>query len=384
MSTLASPDRVDPSPRAALRVRRATHADNAALVALTLACPMNGDIGLVSDRAPDFFALNRLEGERWEVLVAEDAAERIVGCVAVAARRAWLHGREVSTLYVSDLKVHPEWRGGPAADLLEQAARDACERMGGSEVPVLLTVLAGNRAMERRTPGPRGLPRLDRFATFDAWSIPLAWRRADPEDATPFTVEAARPRDLEAMAELWAAVAPTRQWTPAHDAASLARFIQRAPGLDMEGVRLAFGPDGRLAAWAAVWDQSVFKRMRVTRWSPRLKVARAAVNAVAPWLGAQRLPDVGAPLPGASLALACVPTTAPAAMRALVLDACRLLHGRCAFLSVGLDERDPLRAALGGLMAQPTRVHAYATTPAAPWRGAPLDDRPLHCEIALV
>jgi N-acetylglutamate synthase-like GNAT family acetyltransferase len=384
VSALVSPERIDSGPRAALRVRRATYADNAALVALTLACPMEGDIGLVSDRTPDFFALNRLEGERWQVLVAEDAAERVVGCVALAARRAWLAGREVDSLYVSDLKVHPEWRGGPAADLLEQEVRDAAERMGGPDVPVLLTVLAGNRAMERRTPGPRGLPRLDRFATFDAWSIPLAWRRPAPEDVTPYTVEAARPRDLEAMAELWACVAPTRQWTPAHDAASLARFIARAPGLDMESVRLAFGPDGRLAAWAAVWDQSVFKRMRVTRWSPRLKVARAVVNAVAPWLGAQRLPDVGAPLPGASLALACVPVTAPSAMRALVLDACRLLHGRAAFLSVGLDERDPLRAALRGLMAQPTRVHAYATTPAAPWSGAPLDDRPFHCEIALV
>ena len=370
--------------RPALRVRRATHADNASLVALTLACPMNGDIGLVSDRAPDFFALNRLEGERWEVLVAEDAGERVVGCVALALRRAWLHGRVLPTLWVSDLKVHPEWRGGPTADLLEQAVRDACERMAGNDVPVLVTVLAGNRAMERRTPGPRGLPQLDRFAAFDAWSIPLAWRRARAEDATPFTMESARPRDLEAMAALWAQVAPTRQWTPAHDAASLSRFIAQAPGLELDCVRLAFGPDGRLAAWAAIWDQSAFKRMRVTRWSPRLRFARSAYNLVAPWLGAHALPDAGAPLPGATLALACVPTTQPAAMRALILDACHLLHGRCAFLGVGLDVRDPLRAALRGLMAQPTRVNAYVTTPGAPWRGASLDDRPMHCEIALV
>ena len=372
------------STRPALRIRAATHADNGALVELTLACPMNGDIGLVSDRAPDFFALNRLEGERWEVLVAEDAAERIVGCVAVALRRAWLHGREVSTLWVSDLKVHPDWRGGPTADLLEQAVRDASERMGGRDVPVLLTILAGNRAMERRAPGPRGLPRLDRFASFDAWSIPLAWRRAAPEDVTPYVVEPARTRDLAAMADLWARVAPMRQWTPAHDVDSLRRFIARAPGLSLDMVRLAWGPDGRLAGWAAVWDQSSFKRMRVTRWSPRLRAVRAGYNLLAPWLGARRLPDVGGPLPGASLSLTCVPTTAPLVLRAIVLDACRLLHGRCAFLSVGLDVRDPLRAALRGLAAQPTRVDAYVTTPCDAWRGAPLDDRPLHCEIALV
>jgi hypothetical protein len=375
-----APNHARPAPR----VRPATHADNAALVGLTLACPMQGEIGLVSDRAPDFFALNRLEGERWEVLVAEDAAERVVGCVAVAARPAWLHERVVPTLYVSDLKVHPDWRGGPTGDLLERAARDACERLGGPDAPVMLTVLAGNRAMERRTPGPRGLPRLDRFASLEAWSIPLAWRRARPEAATPFSVRGARAADLEAMAALWNVVAPTRQWTPAHDAASLARFIRQAPGLELDDVRLAYGPDGRLAAWTAVWDQSCFKRLRVTHWSRRLRVARAACNLVAPRLGAHPLPDAGAPLPGATLSLACVPTTAPSALRALVLDACHRLHGRSAFLNVGLDVRDPLRPALRGLFAQPTRVDAYATTPAAPWHGAALDDRPLHCEIALV
>jgi hypothetical protein len=374
----------DSVPRPALRVRRATHGDNAALVALTLACPMRGEIGLVSDRAPDFFALNRLEGDRWEVLVAEDAADRVVGCVAIARRTAWLHGRPVPALYVSDLKVHPDWRGGPTADLLEQAARDACERIGGQVAPTLVTVLAGNRAMERRTPGPRGLPRFDRFATFEASSIPLAWRRALPEDETPFTVRAARREDLDEMASLWSTVARSRQWTPAHDADSLSRFLDAAPGLEVGDLRLAIGRDGRIAAWAAVWDQASFKRLRVTSWSPRLRVARAFANAVAARSGACRLPDAGAPLPGATLALPCVPLDQRGAMRALLLDACMLLHGRAAFLNVGLDVRDPLRAALRGLWAQPTRVGAYVTTPGGPWRGAALDDRPMYCEIALV
>ena len=48
-----------------------TAADNAALVALAAACPMRGDMTMCIDRAPDFFALARLEGERWRVGVAE-------------------------------------------------------------------------------------------------------------------------------------------------------------------------------------------------------------------------------------------------------------------------------------------------------------------------
>ena len=71
----------------ALAVRDARPDDNAALVALAAACPMAGDVTMCMDRAPDFFSLARLEGERWRVGVAE-SAEAIVGCVAASERLA--------------------------------------------------------------------------------------------------------------------------------------------------------------------------------------------------------------------------------------------------------------------------------------------------------
>jgi hypothetical protein len=36
------------------------------------------------------------------------------------------------------------------------------------------------------------------------------------------------------------------------------------------------------------------------------------------------------------------------------------------------------------MLATPTVIHAYATMPGGSWTGAPLDDRPLHFETALV
>ena len=42
--------------------RWAAPQDNRDLIALADACPMEGDVGLCVYRAPDFFALNRLEG----------------------------------------------------------------------------------------------------------------------------------------------------------------------------------------------------------------------------------------------------------------------------------------------------------------------------------
>ncbi len=74
-------------------VRLATESDNAALIELAASCPMEGDLSLRIDRAPDFFALNRLEGDRWKVAVVDGPLGDPVACVATAERRVWVHGR---------------------------------------------------------------------------------------------------------------------------------------------------------------------------------------------------------------------------------------------------------------------------------------------------
>ena len=73
-------------------IRDATPADNEQLIALAAACSMMGDISLRIDRGPDFFALNRLEGQSWRVGVAERAG-MIVGCVAISERLAYVNAR---------------------------------------------------------------------------------------------------------------------------------------------------------------------------------------------------------------------------------------------------------------------------------------------------
>jgi hypothetical protein len=112
-------------------------------------------------------------------------------------------------------------------------------------------------------------------------------------------------------------------------------------------------------------------------------------NAVAPLVGAPRLPAVGRPLAYASALHVCVPSH-----RADVLRALLLAHGNAlrsegvSFLSIGLDERDPLRRALDGLFPQPMRVDVLLSQPGrgaarAPMRTA-VAGNVLHFETALV
>ena len=366
----------------ALTVRDARPADNSALVALASACPMAGDMTMCVDRAPDFFALARLEGERWRVGVADIAGE-VVGCVAASERMVYLDGRVARTAYAGDLKVHPVHRGGPAADVLEEYARTACRGFGGNNVLTLSTVLAGNRSMERRTDGRRGLPALTPFAALNVHAIPLLWRRASRIDG--LSVSSARDEDVEEMAALWARLAPGRQLAPVIGAEELSAWMHRAPGLAVHDYLVARRTNGHIAGFVGIWDQRCFKQLRVLNYSSRVAAARRAVNAVAAISGRPRLPDPGGVLGSLAAVHLCVDSSETDVLRALLLHAYaeRRESGRHV-ITLALDQRDPLGRALVGLFAQPTVVRAYATTPAGRWLGGPLDGRPLYFESALV
>jgi GNAT superfamily N-acetyltransferase len=366
-----------------VRVRDARADDNASLLELAAACPMEGDIALAISREPDFFALNRLEGAQWRAGVA-DVDWGIAGCVMCAARTAYLHGEPRLTLYAGDLKVHPALRGVGVADALTEWTIAALHDLGAPDIPTLVTVLGGNRAMERRIGGRGGAAALTRFATVRAFSIPLLWPRSARTQGVSH-VSPATISDVDEMASLWRQVAPGRQFAPVFDAAELDAWITRAPGLAIDDYRVARSRDGRIIGFMAWWDQADFKQSRVLRYSPRLAVVRAAINAVAALTRGVRLPSIGEPLRYRTALHVCVPAGRPDVLRALVRASCAELRAqRYAVATIGLDVHDPLCLAMAGLAAQPTDVNAYVFTPGGPYVGPSLADRPLHCEISLV
>lgn len=366
--------------RRAVHVRDASADDNDALRAIAASCPMEGDIALTVMREPDFFQLNRLEGERWRVGVAE-ADGRVVGCVMAAERLAYLHGEPRRTFYAGDLKVDPTMRGRGVADALSAWARDAFAAMAADNHPILMTILGGNRPMERRTSGKGGMPHFRRFATIRVFSIPLLVPRTFTDAHR--RVSAATTEDIEEMVALWERVAPGRQFAPALSPDRFMNWLAMAPGLELSDYLLARDRAGRLLGFLAWWDQARFKQLRVLRYSPRLRVARAVVNRVASITGGVPLPDVGAVLRYRTAVHVCVENQG--VLHALLRASHReLRQARYAFATVGLDVYDPLCAALDGLFAQPTDVNAHVCAIGGDYKGPPLADRPLHYEIALV
>lgn len=366
-------------------MRHARPSDNEGLVALAAACPMVGELTLRIDRYPDFFALNRLEGERWKLAVAERAGG-VVGCAAFSERRVFVNGREMRTGYAGDLKVHPLHRDTVVADALCFWAERACAQLP-PRAPALITVLAGNTAMERRLSGSRGVPRFDKIGTIRTHSLTILWKRGRLSRRGLGSIETAPARwsDVTEMGELWERVAPGRQLAPVMTASSLAEWIRHAPGLDVSSYRLARSPSGELLGFVAVWDQRSFKQLTVVGYSRRMAAVRKAFNLFAPIVGAEPMPGPGAPLRCATMLHVCVPGDRPEVLRALLIDAHNdLRHSDCSFVNIGLDVHDPLSLALSGLFAQPTDVNAYVMSVRAGVAPEALDGLPLHYEIALV
>ena len=361
-------------------LRDATAGDNEQLIELAAACPMVGDVSLRIDRGPDFFALNRLEGMRWKVGVVERASA-IVGCVAISERISYVNGRESRTGYASDLKVHPAHRDTKIADALSRFAERESADLPPT-APVLITVLAGNRSMERRLSGPRGVPALRRLGTIRTHSLPILWRRR--VDGS-ITVDRAGWRDLKEMAALWKRVAPLRQLAPVLTVDNMAEFVDLAPGLDISSYRVARSRTGELLGFFAAWDQRSFKQLNVIGYSTRMRVARSVFNLVAPVAGGERMPGTGHPLNCVTIAHVCVPGETPEVLRALLTSTHNdLRRTGNSFINIGLDTRDPLSSATEGFFAQPTDVNACVTMARSGIPCEPLNDPPIHYEIALV
>ena len=361
--------------------RPATPGDNAGLLALAASCPMRADISICMHRSPDFFALNRLEGDDWRVTVADAEGEGAVGCIALARRRVWLDGRSVDSFYVSDLKVHPAHRGTGVADALQSDVWGWC-RTAGPDLPVLVTVLAGNRAMDRRIRAIRSMPPLARVGTVRVHTVPLL-RRVAALPGFP-RVSRADAADVAELSELWSRFASERQFAVHFDALDFARWIAAAPELRLEDYLVARDGTGRIVGFLALWDQHRFKQLHVAGLSPRGRLFRLLFNSAARTCGARPLPPVGDAVRCLAAVHVCVPPDRTDVLRRLLLAAIEAAHGTASFFTIGLDVRDPLASALAGLRSLPSDVDLYATSADGKFGGPRSRARLCHFETSLV
>ena len=131
-----------------MKVRDADPSNNEALVELAALCPMEGDVSLCVERAPDFFALSRLEGDDrgaassspTRATRSRRSASPSGPCTCTARIGGHLHGR---------LEGPPGPPHQGVGQALVSFALDTVHDLLGPDGMILGTMLAGDRPSRR-------------------------------------------------------------------------------------------------------------------------------------------------------------------------------------------------------------------------------------------
>jgi GNAT superfamily N-acetyltransferase len=232
------------------RVREATPADNAALLALDRQCVVAAATPVAFDRSPDFFARSRPYAH-WRTYVAEGDSG-LIGVGAMALKRVLVADRPVEVAYFYDLRVAPGFRRLGAAKAVGDAIR-AHTRSLHPTVGYSL-VREGNVASLSFVQGRGSRPL--RSCVLSLISIEgLA-------AADPARLRALGERDVEAVLRLARAAHPDHDLFPFPDVGSIRDRLLRLNGLGFGGL---YGWDDRggLAGCFGLWDYSPVMRMRI-------------------------------------------------------------------------------------------------------------------------
>ncbi|HEX5754568.1 MAG TPA: hypothetical protein VFZ09_50760 [Archangium sp.] len=347
-------------------LRRAKREDNPQLLELFGAVPMQGELVLATQRAPDFFRLydmQRGDAELW-VNEVEDGLD---GMGAILVRDGWLEGRPCRVGYLGDLRTRfSARRSRGLARFYGPVLEETAKRLG---VEAFLTaVMASNaaalQALVKRKRHREAQPHYSLLRRFSAVSVHFTRRR----EPTPgrYQVRRATAEDVPAMEALLDADHRTRPFGYRYDLGELRHRLERWPGMSVEGSYVAFDGSGKLVGCTSAWDPEAVKRYRVMAYRGSMRWVKWGYDAMATVLRAPRLPAPGNDFRYFYLCNTSVVGEDPAILRALVERVYADHHGRgYHFFSLYLGEEDPLAPALAGFFQRKLDFHLYAVTPAS-------------------
>jgi hypothetical protein len=239
--------------------------------------------------------------------------------------------------YLSDLRIHPDWRRG---SVLARGFRILREKVFAQGEWAQTLVLAQNSpALGFLRSRRAGLPEYLEAGLYKNWILPCQ-RVSQPTHR----VRKARPGDLPEIQSLLDVFSKRRSFSPVIDLTKIgAAYLN---GLEMDDFLVAEG-NGEIIGTMALWDQGGFQRLRVDGYSTGFSMARPFLNLHARLRGGAVFPAPGNAIPMLKAsAIACADDD-PAILRSLLAAAFPLLGGK--LLSIGLSEADPLAAALEDL-----------------------------------
>jgi GNAT superfamily N-acetyltransferase len=325
-----------------IQIRQATAADNDALIELTRATPMPGAISLRIDRDPDFFALLRMRGEALVYVAICDG--RLIGSISGTIHMAYVYGIAERVAYVGDLKVHPEFTGRRLSVRLISALQIQLKSRG---VDLTYNLVAkGNYRVSQFCATKhvsRAVALMGEFIVDEI--IPSPFRRR----STKYRIAEAKREDLPEIVKLIDCVRSKRMFGRLVTADDLRQTFDAAAKTGCAKILVA-REAGIIKATLTVENIEKVKRNVLISVPPLLRVSLPLLRFAAIALPNVNVPKVGGPIEMlCARYLACADGCEDALPPLLAEARVETFRRGSSFLSLGLHESDPYRAAVARL-----------------------------------
>lgn len=337
--------------------RRATAADNAAILTFMEQHAMQTSLSIRFDRSPDFFALLNAHSkthETWLML----RGGRIVALGSLVIRPGYVDGAVEPVVYLSDLRVTPnreiagQWRSR-FSERMQQFNADTGARYAFCAI-IRDNRLAQNSIVLQRSFGFRHL------RGYSTINLLARKRRRRPHK---FAITRATSADIDSLSELLNRVSASQVFGVAFDRAELERRISDWPGLELSNFLLAHDAAGELLGAIAPWDYSALKRVVIDSMPTTVNWTRRLFNLLAPIHKRARIDaPPGAVIPDVAISHVALPERR-ADMFGALLDVAlhdSIRERRTATVSLCLYDDDPLWPAIGDYWQHSVPMDLYS------------------------
>ncbi len=327
-------------------IRLATQADNEALCSLC-ELPMPGSISLAFPRRPAFFDSNAIQVSHPALYVLEHRqSKQVEGMFSVGSRAVYVNGQPKELPYFSDLRLHPNARGGRALfELCDFAAQqDWMQNSFGQTV-----VFADNATMLSLIQKLKQRGKRNKWFLYHeagdliSWMISLR-KKVNLKIPAGIELRKATIQDMPKLQLFWEKEASAIQFAPVYDFSKLGEPYYK--GLEPSNYYLAF-EKGELVACCGIWDQGNFRQTLVHSYAGALRYLRPFINLLSGFWGDIELPPAGKELAYLNVHTLAVTGRRPDLLLALI-QAIRSDYSSSgyAYLLLGMDAFDPLQEAM--------------------------------------
>ena len=338
----------------------ATEEDDPAIRKLLAHNPVPGDVAVTYEREPNYFLGCSTMGRFWQVAVARHTPTgEIAGLACRATRPMFVNGTVEEVGYLGQLRVDSRFRGRWLLAFAMKFGREL--HSDGRVRGYITTIIEGNpTAVGLLVKQPR--PYHPIYCEIgQIKTLAIALRKAQPPRSSACQISRGSNFSLDEIVSFLRDHGSQKQFFPAYDADDF-RDGTTTLEFNLDDFFVAHR-SGRIVGTMGLWDQSAFKQTIVHSYSGRLRLVRPIYNAISRVTRRKPLPATGEAVHYIYGSFICIEDNSTEIFHDLLRAAYSAAARRgYAYLSIGLDSRDPLLKAAEEYphIAYPSRLYTVS------------------------